>query len=976
MANLEIILQELRDFRRENSETLKEIKDNIKSESNRIDDAKQWIVKAEERLQHVEEATQELLALQKLFDDRLLDLEGHLRGKNIRIHGVKEGAEDCAKSMIEFVDALLRIQLELPISLHFLIEKAHRAPASRPPQDSTRRAIVVRFKSFRMKYEILKRAWQKKGFEYEGSRVFLDHDYAPEALTKRQEYAEAENVLTERNICFQTPFPARSRAFDEGEIRIANSAEEATTGMARRGLQVTMLKPKESGLEKTKCLTLQDPPKASTPPCVPLTFSSPIVKPTAAGPPSFSPSAGFTFGTPVAKLGPTPTTAAGASVEAASSASSAPVFGLGDKFKKPEGAWDCDVCLVQNKAADVQCVVCEAAKPGASMEPKAFSGVFKASADWTCDVCLTPNKLSDTKCVCCAAPQPNSSPKSIDSKQTPAPSVGLESSSKNTSTTTTSTAAAEAATGFGSVFSKPTGTWDCDTCLVLNKPDAVKCVACETAKPGTGLKPSLTLPSAFSAVKTVSTPAEPAATGFTGFGDKFKKPEGSWECDTCMVQNKAEDTKCVACTSAKPGASAEAASSASSAPVFGLGDKFKKPEGAWDCDVCQAQNKAADVQCVACQAAKPGASVEPKAFGSSAGGTTLVLSTPTYGGFKFGTSDKQTSSSLSAAGGLKFGGSLSESTASSGGFKFGVPFGSAPSETTPKDSTASSGFKFGSSDGFKFGTASSEDKSEQPAAGSGLKFYTSHGIVFRPGSSSTESNSSKGGFTFGLSKPNPTTTTTATTTGSVLGDPSLATNASQGRPAFGSLQANKEPATPKFTFGKPDNKKDVAGSSLLSNYKRQRGAASTRGFSFNKSSAPAKQPSLAFTFGKPADKSEAVTSEAPKPTFTFRQNAAASGGFQFGGSSGFGATNNTSSVFTFGAGATGSPAPATNPSMAPQPGSGFIFNQTPVNIGSNKPLTASPAGQKAIPRHKIWKGEDGPGRRTGPSFYTLRSVNE
>lgn len=60
------------------------------------------------------------------------------------------------------------------------------------------------------------------------------------------------------------------------------------------------------------------------------------------------------------------------------------------------------------------------------------------------------------------------------------------------------------------------------------------------------------------------------------------------------------------------GASAGASSSVSSAPVFGLGDAFKKPEGAWDCDVCLLQNKAADVQCVACQAAKPGAKVEPK----------------------------------------------------------------------------------------------------------------------------------------------------------------------------------------------------------------------------------------------------------------------------------------------------------------------------------------------------------------------------
>lgn len=55
---------------------------------------------------------------------------------------------------------------------------------------------------------------------------------------------------------------------------------------------------------------------------------------------------------------------------ASSAVSSAPALGLGDKFKKPEGGWDCDVCLLQNKAADVQCVACQAAKPGAKVEPK------------------------------------------------------------------------------------------------------------------------------------------------------------------------------------------------------------------------------------------------------------------------------------------------------------------------------------------------------------------------------------------------------------------------------------------------------------------------------------------------------------------------------------------------------------------------------------------------------------------------------
>ncbi len=58
----------------------------------------------------------------------------------------------------------------------------------------------------------------------------------------------------------------------------------------------------------------------------------------------------------------------------------------------------------------------------------------------------------------------------------------------------------------------------------------------------------------------VSTPASaPASTAvpLLGFGDKFMKPEGSWDCEVCCVQNKAEDQQCVACQSAKPGVKIE-----------------------------------------------------------------------------------------------------------------------------------------------------------------------------------------------------------------------------------------------------------------------------------------------------------------------------------------------------------------------------------------------------------------------------------
>ncbi|XP_027891956.1 nuclear pore complex protein Nup153 isoform X3 [Xiphophorus couchianus] len=741
-------------------------------------------------------------------------------------------------------------------------------------------------------------------------------------------------------------------------------------------------------------LANKDPPKASTPPCAPFTFSSPIVKATAASPPSYSPAVGFTFSAPVAKLAPSMsngnlTAPTATAVKPIASKSTEEFVGpfkpaktlkqgsVLDLLKSPGFASPVVQNSLGTNTASQQTPTqpTTTPSPGTSFSsslpsPSGFGGLPSASAGWSCDVCLVQNKQSEIKCVCCQAPKPNSSPKSAESKKTPAHSAGLQSSS-------TSTASASTTTVFGPIFSKPAGTWECDTCLVLNKSDAVKCVACETAKPGTGLKPSLTFPPNFSAAKTASTPSDPVSTGISGFGDKFKKPEGAWECETCLVQNKAEDTKCVACTASKPGASAAVSSAASSAPTFALLEQFKKPEGSWECDTCMVQNKAADVKCVACQTTKPGATVEPKAlgsFGSSAAGasgtSTFGSSTSNPGGFKFGTSD---------------------STAGSGSFKFG---------TTDSSLSSSSGFKFGgSSEGFKFGAASNEDKkSDQPAAGAGLKFGGSSEVAFGSGSSSTESNSSsKSGFTFGLTKsadktPETTTTssssitltpltssrgnsdkagssndttstntTTATAKGSVfgrLGDPNVASGTPQVSSTFGSLQAGKEPAAPTFAFGKPEEKKEAAPSTFVFGAVKKEpeaaAAPSGGGFSFSKPSAPADQPPPAFTFGKQAEKSETSTSEASKPSFSFGQTAADSTAapkpaFSFLANNPPSATTSSSATPTpamFGAASSGStPAPDATSSSSSSAPSTFVFGQPSSTTGDAPPAKNFMFGQ-------------------------------
>lgn len=108
--------------------------------------------------------------------------------------------------------------------------------------------------------------------------------------------------------------------------------------------------------------------------------------------------------------------------------------------------------------------------------------------------------------------------------------------------------------GFADKFKPVSGTWDCDTCLVQNKPEVTKCVACETPKPGTGVKPALVFPAVAENATTVSSSSNYTdVTVNLGFGDKFKKPKGAWDCSVCLVSNKAEDSKCVACQSDKPG---------------------------------------------------------------------------------------------------------------------------------------------------------------------------------------------------------------------------------------------------------------------------------------------------------------------------------------------------------------------------------------------------------------------------------------
>uniref|UniRef100_A0A8C6DW91 Nuclear pore complex protein Nup153 n=1 Tax=Moschus moschiferus TaxID=68415 RepID=A0A8C6DW91_MOSMO len=679
-------------------------------------------------------------------------------------------------------------------------------------------------------------------------------------------------------------------------------------------------------------------------------FSSPIVKSTESDvlPPS---SIGFTFSVPVAKT-----------TELSGSSSVSEPITSSSGFTSPKAD-----SLAAQPTTTSPVVYTRPAISSFSSSGTGFGEGLKAGLTWQCDTCLLQNKVTDNKCVACQAT------KLLPKDSTKHTGTGTPSKSGKLTLSTPGT------TAFGDKFKPAVGTWDCDTCLVQNKPEAIKCVACETPKPGTGVKRVLTLPVASESAVTVAASSSSCTvtTGALGFADKFKRPVGSWECPVCCVSNNAEDNKCVSCMSEKPGSSVPVSSSSMTPPVslssggcLGL-DKFKKPEGSWNCEVCLVENKADSTKCIACESVKPHTKPEFTGFGTSSSSANAATSS-----FKFGIPSPSSgpSQTLANTGNFKFGdqggfkigvssdsGSpnpLSEGfkfSKPTGDFKFGVSSDSKPEEVK-KDSKNDSDFKFGLSSGlsnpaplapFQFGVSSlrQQEKKEEPPQSSSTGFNFGSGVVNPAPAAAADTavtSESKSGFGFGA------TDTKSVPVAPFAGQTSEAkkeeTPAAKGGLTFGSVDPAPLPSASLFVLGRTEEKQQepVTSTSLVFGKKADSEEPKCPPvFSFGNSEQTKDEGSSKSTFSFSVVKPSEKESEQPaKPTFAFgaQTSAATDQGaakpvFSFLNSS---SSNSSAPATSAGGGIFGSSTSSSSAPVAP-----FVFGQ------ASSPVSSSAFGSAA-----------------------------
>lgn len=167
-----------------------------------------------------------------------------------------------------------------------------------------------------------------------------------------------------------------------------------------------------------------------------------------------------------------------------------------------------------------------------------------ASISWTCKLCLSSNV--GERCSKCSGSRDSNNVKPTNVELLTKSVKSMEPQEK-VSLVVSTTAATASTSSWGDTFKPPADTWECKECFVRNKTNDNKCVSCQSPK------------SDMTNINTNSintnTTAQISLTNISGGNDLWKNMQKSsadtWKCDSCWIQNKQTEIKCVACGATK-----------------------------------------------------------------------------------------------------------------------------------------------------------------------------------------------------------------------------------------------------------------------------------------------------------------------------------------------------------------------------------------------------------------------------------------
>lgn len=552
-----------------------------------------------------------------------------------------------------------------------------------------------------------------------------------------------------------------------------------------------------------------------------------------------------------------------------------------DAQQETSTLWECSECLFKNNSSEVHCFACKANKLNVKKKKTVesttsnisetkttvndhFGAEFKLSSNqWECTSCFVRNKQIDTKCVACGTSKPGTKQEANATKLVKSDLNEVKPLEKS---------------------------WECSKCKFKNSENLIKCSSCNVQKDA-----------------NITNNAGTVANQNTGtelFGNSgltkndtmssFKPNKDTWECPCCMVRNATSVDSCPCCNTSKP-CTGIATKTVPLLLANGFGDKFKKPEGAWNCDTCMLQNDAKATECVACGGSKPGT----KKLDNSKPNTTSNLQfnfcmPSNAGGFKFGIdkADQEKTDHVAPTNGFKFGSNQQNNQVDQ--FTFGIQKEEKKitNETLKIENSASS--TSGSGFGFQINTSNNdktdakqntEQAEKRPAPSFSFDVAKSESGSTASDKQSlnvTTSTTLPSTFTFGIAKPKIKESDAKEEKQSALGENTVVTEVSKSNiettqspvvisttalPSISQTSAQELKPTNSFSFGVPSSTVTV-NSSSSTNVVSSLPSSTQSSFTFLETK-PTMQTTSAPTFGQIS--TPAPTSTLPN-AFAFGEN--------------------------------------------------------------------------------------------------------
>lgn len=201
-----------------------DVQRDVSSNATRIEEAESRIHEAEKALEKTEAALDSAVKRIAHLESKTEDLENRGRRKNLRLFGIREGAEG-RQTLLDFVSENLPRWLNLDPEKPFTLERVHRTLASAKPNQN--RAILIRFLKFQEK-ELVYRESRKRAITHDGAKITFAQDLSAETVRIRRAFNQVTQLFVDINAFrgFQHN-PCRLRILHDSKIHLFSTPQEA-----------------------------------------------------------------------------------------------------------------------------------------------------------------------------------------------------------------------------------------------------------------------------------------------------------------------------------------------------------------------------------------------------------------------------------------------------------------------------------------------------------------------------------------------------------------------------------------------------------------------------------------------------------------------------------------------------------------------------------------------------------------------------